>query len=216
MLVKDYMSTEVITISPETPVFQAMDLMKQKNIHRLPVVKDNQLVGLVTEGTIQEAMPSKATSLSVYEVNYLLNKMTVADVMIKDVHTIKADEFIEEAIKIMREYNIGVLPVVGVNRTIQGIITSTDAFDAFLAITGYGENGTRVAISIKDDHPGVLADLTKVLAQDKFNIVQIVVYRQEKNVIVVIQVVEKNATKLEKSLIDNRYDVIMCLETERS
>lgn len=216
MLVKDYMSTEVITISPETPVFQAMDLMKQKNLHRLPVVKDDQLVGLVTEGTIQEAMPSKATSLSVYEVNYLLNKMTVADVMIKDVHTIKADEFIEEAIKIMREYNIGVLPVVDVNRTIQGIITSTDAFGAFLAITGYGENGTRVAISIKDDHPGVLADLTKVLAQDKFNIVQIIVYRQTKNVIIVIQVVEKNATKLEKSLIDNQYDVIMCLETERS
>ncbi|RGI31748.1 CBS and ACT domain-containing protein [Melissococcus sp. OM08-11BH] len=216
MLVKDYMSTEVITTSPETPVFQAMDLMKQKNIHRLPVVKDDQLVGLVTEGTIQEAMPSKATSLSVYEVNYLLNKMTVADVMIKDVHTIKADEFIEEAIKIMREYNIGVLPVVNVNRTIQGIITSTDAFGAFLAITGYGENGTRVAISIKDDHPGVLADLTKVLAQDKFNIVQIIVYRQTKNVIIVIQVVEKNATKLEKSLIDNQYDVIMCLETERS
>lgn len=171
---------------------------------------------MVTEGTIQEAMPSKATSLSVYEVNYLLNKMTVADVMIKDVHTIKADEFIEEAIKIMREYNIGVLPVVDVNRTIQGIITSTDAFGAFLAITGYGENGTRVAISIKDDHPGVLADLTKVLAQDKFNIVQIIVYRQTKNVIIVIQVVEKNATKLEKSLIDNQYDVIMCLETERS
>lgn len=216
MLVKDYMSKEVITIAPNTPIFEAMDLMKQQGIHRLPVVENNKLVGLLTEGTIQEAMPSKATSLSVYEVNYLLNKMTVADVMIKDVHTIKADEFIEEAIKIMREYNIGVLPVVDVNRTIQGIITSTDAFDAFLAITGYGENGTRVAISIKDDHPGVLADLTKVLAQDKFNIVQIVVYRQEKNVIVVIQVVEKNATKLEKSLIDNQYDVIMCLETERS
>lgn len=216
MLVKDYMSTDVITISPETPVFEAMDLMKQKSIHRLPVIKNNQLVGLVTEGTIQEAMPSKATSLSVYEVNYLLNKMTVSDVMIKEVHTITADQFIEEAIKIMREYNIGVLPVVDDKKEIKGIITSTDAFDAFLAITGYGENGTRVAISIKDDHPGVLADLTKVLAQNLFNIVQIVVYRQEKNVIIVIQVVEKDATKLEKVLTDNKYDVIMCLETERS
>ncbi|MGX6970751.1 CBS domain-containing protein [Vagococcus bubulae] len=216
MLVKDYMSTDVITISPETPVFEAMDLMKQKSIHRLPVIKNNQLVGLVTEGTIQEAMPSKATSLSVYEVNYLLNKMTVSDVMIKEVYTITADQFIEEAIKIMREYNIGVLPVVDDKKEIKGIITSTDAFDAFLAITGYGENGTRVAISIKDDHPGVLADLTKVLAQNLFNIVQIVVYRQEKNVIIVIQVVEKDATKLEKVLTDNKYDVIMCLETERS
>ncbi|MGY3703834.1 hypothetical protein BW731_01170 [Vagococcus martis] len=216
MLVKDYMSTEVITISPETPVFQAMDLMKQKNIHRLPVVKDNQLIGLVTEGTIQEAMPSKATSLSVYEVNYLLNKMTVADVMIKDVHTIKADEFIEEAIKIMREHNIGVLPVIDDKNIIKGIITSTDAFDAFLAITGYGEDGTRVAISIKDDHPGVLADLTKVLAENQFNIVQIVVYRQQSDVIIVIQIVEKDAEKLKNTLESNDYDCLMCLETKRS
>lgn len=215
MLVKDYMSTEVITISPETPVFEAMDLMKQKKIHRLPVVKDNKLVGLVTEGTIQEAMPSKATSLSVYEVNYLLNKMTVSDVMIKDVHTIKADEFIEEAIKIMREFNIGVLPVVDDQKEIKGIITSTDAFDAFLAITGYGEDGTRVAISIKDDHPGVLADLTSVLAKEQFNIVQIVVYRQPKEVIIVIQIVEKNALKLKDTLETNHYTVISCLETKR-
>lgn len=215
MLVKDYMSTEVITISPETPVFEAMDLMKQKKIHRLPVVKDNKLVGLVTEGTIQEAMPSKATSLSVYEVNYLLNKMTVSDVMIKDVHTIKADEFIEEAIKIMREFNIGVLPVVDDQKEIKGIITSTDAFDAFLAITGYGEDGTRVAISIKDDHPGVLADLTSVLAKEQFNIVQIVVYRQPKEVIIVIQIVEKIALKLKDTLETNHYTVISCLETKR-
>ncbi|APB31489.1 CBS domain-containing protein [Vagococcus teuberi] len=216
MLVKDYMSTKVITISPETPVFQAMDLMKQKNIHRLPVVKDDQLVGLVTEGTIQEAMPSKATSLSVYEVNYLLNKMTVADVMIKDVHTIKADEFIEEAIKIMREHNIGVLPVIDDKNIIKGIITSTDAFDAFLAITGYGEDGTRVAVSIKDDHPGVLADLTKVLAENQFNIVQIVVYRKQSDVIIVIQIVEKGSEKLKNTLESNNYDWLLCLETKRS
>ncbi|MGX4686360.1 CBS and ACT domain-containing protein [Vagococcus sp. JNUCC 83] len=215
MLVKDYMSTDVITIAPDTRVFEAMDLMRQKEIHRLPVVKDNKLVGLVTEGTIQEAMPSKATSLSVYEVNYLLNKMTVSDVMIKDVHTIKADEFIEEAIKIMREFNIGVLPVVDDQKEIKGIITSTDAFDAFLAITGYGEDGTRVAISIKDDHPGVLADLTSVLAKGQFNIVQIVVYRQSKEVIIVIQIVEKNALKLKDTLEKNHYTVVSCLETKR-
>lgn len=216
MLVKDYMSKEVITIAPNLPIFEAMDLMKQKDIHRLPVVENNKLVGLLTEGTIQEAMPSKATSLSVYEVNYLLNKMTVSDVMIKDVHTIKADEFIEEAIKLMREYNVGVLPVVDDNHVVKGIITSTDAFDAFLSITGYGENGTRVAISIKDDHPGVLAELTKVLAEKAFNIVQIVVYRQHGHVIIIIQVVEKNEIDLKNTLESNNYDVIMCQETKRS
>lgn len=216
MLVKDYMSKEVITIAPNTPIFEAMDLMKQQGIHRLPVVENNKLVGLLTEGTIQEAMPSKATSLSVYEVNYLLNKMTVSDVMIKDVHTIKADEFIEEAIKIMREFNIGVLPVVDDNKEIQGIITSTDAFDAFLSITGYGEDGTRVAISIKEDHPGVLAELTKILAEKAFNIVQIVVYRQHGQVIIIIQVVEQNEIELKNTLESNNYDVIMCQETKRS
>ena len=216
MLVKDYMSKEVITIAPNLPIFEAMDLMKQKDIHRLPVVENNKLVGLLTEGTIQEAMPSKATSLSVYEVNYLLNKMTVSDVMIKDVHTIKADEFIEEAIKLMREYNVGVLPVVDDNHVVKGIITSTDAFDAFLSITGYGENGTRVVISIKDDHLGVLAELTKVLAEKAFNIVQIVVYRQHGHVIIIIQVVEKNEIDLKNTLESNNYDVIMCQETKRS
>ena len=216
MLVKDYMSKKVITIAPNTPIFEAMDLMKQQGIHRLPVVENNKLVGLLTEGTIQEAMPSKATSLSVYEVNYLLNKMTVSDVMIKDVHTIKADEFIEEAIKIMREFNIGVLPVVDDNKEIQGIITSTDAFDAFLSITGYGEDGTRVAISIKEDHPGVLAEITKILAEKAFNIVQIVVYRQHGQVIIIIQVVEQNEIELKNTLESNNYDVIMCQETKRS
>lgn len=119
MLVKDYMSKDVVSITPDTPIFEAVDLMKQKHIHRLPVIKQGKLVGLLTEGTIQEAMPSKATSLSVYEVNYLLNKMTVSDVMIKDVHTIKSDEFIEEAIKMMREYNIGVLPVLDEHESVK-------------------------------------------------------------------------------------------------
>jgi len=216
MLVKDYMSKDVVSITPDTPIFEAVDLMKQKHIHRLPVIKQGKLVGLLTEGTIQEAMPSKATSLSVYEVNYLLNKMTVSDVMIKDVHTIKSDEFIEEAIKMMREYNIGVLPVLDEHESVQGIITSTDAFDAFLAITGYGEDGTRVAVSIKEDYPGVLAELTTILAEQSFNIVQIVVYRQTEKVIIIIQVVEKNASGLKQVLTENNYDVMMCQETKRS
>ncbi len=83
MSVADYMTAKIITISPETKVNMAINLMKDHQIHRLPVIDGDKLVGIVTEGIIRAASPSKATSLSIYEVNYLLNKMTVADIMEK-------------------------------------------------------------------------------------------------------------------------------------
>ena len=89
MSVRDFMTKNVITVHSAMPIFDAIDLMKKHDIHRLPVVDQQRLVGLITEGTIAEAMPSKATSLSVYEMNYLLNKTTVADIMLKKVTTIK-------------------------------------------------------------------------------------------------------------------------------
>ena len=83
MSVRDFMSKDLITVNADTPIFDAIDLMKKNKIHRLPVVEGRKLIGLITEGVIQEALPSKATSLSVYEVNYLLNKTNVKDIMIK-------------------------------------------------------------------------------------------------------------------------------------
>ena len=82
MSVKDFMTKELVVVDPQTKIFDAVDLMKKYEIHRLPVVENNSLIGLITEGTIQAAMPSQATSLSVFEINYLLNKTTVNDVMI--------------------------------------------------------------------------------------------------------------------------------------
>ena len=112
MSVKDFMSTNLITVSPTTPIFDAVDLMKQHKIHRLPVVEGTTLIGLITEGVIQEALPSKATSLSVYEVNYLLNKTSVKEIMIKKVETIGPDALLEDGIAQMRQNNVGVLPVI--------------------------------------------------------------------------------------------------------
>ena len=86
MSVRDFMTKNVITVHSAMPIFDAIDLMKKHDIHRLPVVDQQRLVGLITEGTIAEAMPSKATSLSVYEMNYLLNKTTEADIMLKSDH----------------------------------------------------------------------------------------------------------------------------------
>jgi len=111
MSVADYMTKKLIVASPTTTVSAAIELMKQANIHRLPVMDGNTLVGLVTQGIIARNLPSQATSLSVYETNYLLTKTTVASIMAKTVQTIAATAQLEDAIYQMRRHKIGVLPV---------------------------------------------------------------------------------------------------------
>lgn len=130
MSVKDYMTKEVISISPEESVAHAADLMRDKGLRRLPVIEKGQLVGLVTEGTMADASPSKATSLSIYEMNYLLNKTKIRDIMIRQVVTVEPDASLEDAIYEMMTYKVGVLPVVQNNQVV-GIITDRDVFKAF-------------------------------------------------------------------------------------
>lgn len=204
MSVRDFMAKNVVVAQPETPIFDAIDLMKQHDIHRLPVVKNDRLVGLITEGIIAEAMPSKATSLSVYEANYLLNKTTVGDVMEQKVLTISPDALLEDAIYTMRKNNVGVLPVIEADKVV-GIITNNDIFDAFLKITGYNDGGTRVTLQIKDDHPGVLADLAKLLADHEFSILTIVVNRMELTTIVELQVESRNVEQVKQVLEQGGY-----------
>ena len=112
MSVKDFMTRKVVYISPDTTIAHAADLMREQDLHRLPVIENDKLVGLVTEGTIAEASPSKATSLSIYEMNYLLNKTKVKDVMIKDVITVSAYASLEDATYLMYKNKVGILPVV--------------------------------------------------------------------------------------------------------
>lgn len=215
MLVKEYMSTDLKIITPETKINDAIDMMKTFDIHRLPVVANNKLVGLVTEGTIHEALPSKATSLSVYEVNYLLNKTKVADIMIKNVSTISDTAILEEAIHVMRQDKIGVLPVLDNKGELQGIITNNDIFDAFLDITGYQQAGTRVAIRIDKDEKGVLSELTHLFTEHDMNIVQIVVYRYDEHPMIVTQLTTTNVGKLEKILSEKPYNIISMTPTEK-
>ncbi|KRL16656.1 acetoin utilization protein, CBS domain protein [Lentilactobacillus rapi DSM 19907 = JCM 15042] len=164
-----------------------MNIMKENNIHRLPVIDDGELVGLVTQGTIQAASPSKATSLSIYEYNYLLNKMTVKDVMEPTVHTINADDFLEDAIYEMRKYQIGVLPVMSAGAVV-GIITNNDILDAFLDVTDYNEDGTVVQVFVEKDRPGVIFDIGKIMAENQLNIQTLMVTHQGTTKVVEIHV----------------------------
>ena len=108
MEVKDYMSTNLITVEPNTTVMKALDLMKEHDVHRLPVVEGDKLVGLLTAELVAQNSPSMATSLSVHELNYLLNKTTAKDIMLKQVITVKPTAVLEEAASIMRQQGIGV------------------------------------------------------------------------------------------------------------
>lgn len=173
MSVKDYMTKEVISISPEESVAHAADLMRDKGLRRLPVIEKGQLVGLVTERTMADASPSKATSLSIYEMNYLLNKTKIRDIMIRQVVTVEPDASLEDAIYEMMTYKVGVLPVVQNNQVV-GIITDRDVFKAFLEVSGYGVEGIRVVL-LADNAVGVLAKIADCLSQENLNIRRTVV-----------------------------------------
>ncbi|CAD5897793.1 CBS and ACT domain-containing protein [Carnobacterium maltaromaticum] len=210
MYVKNYMTAEVITISEETKILEALDLMKDHQIHRLPVTKDGQIKGLVTEGIIQENSPSTATSLSIHEMNYLLTKTAVGDIMLKNVISIAPDALLEEAADTMRKNQVSVLPVIGTDHKLVGIITEKDIFAAFLDLLGYYNQGTRVVVDIKDDHTGILEKLTHLFTEEQMNIDQIAVYRQAGLTQVVIQVASVEVAKIKQKLMDNGYTVSSC------
>ena len=187
MAVKDFMTRKVVYISPDTTVSHAADLMREQGLHRLPVIENDQLVGLVTEGTIAQASPSKATSLSIYEMNYLLNKTKVKDVMIRDVVTVSGYASLEDATYLMLKNKIGILPVVD-NHQVYGVITDRDVFQAFLEISGYGEEGIRVRF-VTEDEVGVLGKIVSLIVEENLNISHTVnIPRKDGKVIIEVQI----------------------------
>ncbi|RIK40572.1 MAG: hypothetical protein DCC55_14715 [Chloroflexi bacterium] len=133
MLVQDRMSKPAITVTPETPFQEALKLMQTRTIRRLPVVDmAGHLVGIVSERDLLHASPSPATSLSVWELNYLLWRLTVGDIMTEKVVTVNPLTPIVEAAQLMVEKKIGGLPVVDEAGHVVGVITETDIFKAFV------------------------------------------------------------------------------------
>lgn len=169
MLVGDRMSRPVITVPPEMPIIEALNLMRREKIRRTPVFKDGKIVGIVSDKDLLNASPSQVSSLSVWELNYLLSKITVKEVMTKTVLTVTEDTAIEEAARIMADNKIGGLPVVR-GDAIVGIITETDLFKIFLEMMGAREMGVRVTALIHEER-GQLARLTQALASQGGNFV---------------------------------------------
>lgn len=162
MLVGERMKFPVISVSPDMPIVEALNLMKHEHIRRMPVVKDGKLVGIVSNEDLLNASPSPVTSLSVWEMNYLLSKIKVKDVMTKKVLTVTEDTPIEEAARIMADNKIGGLPVMREDLVV-GIITETDLFKIFLELLGAREMGVRVTVLLHNQ-PGQLARFTQAIA----------------------------------------------------
>lgn len=169
MLVGERMTHPVVTVSPDTPITDALKLMRQEKIRRMPVVQNGKLVGIVSDKDLLNASPSSATSLSIWEMNYLLSKITVDDVMTRDVLTVTPDTPIEQAARIMADNKIGGLPVTD-NGSVLGIITETDIFKLFLELMGARDPGVRIT-AIVPEQRGELARLTRAISEIGGNIV---------------------------------------------
>lgn len=162
MLVSEWMSDNPKTVNSKTPVMEAMQLLKSGGFRRLPVVDGDKLIGIVTDKDLKDATPSKATTLSIYELNYLLTKLTVRDVMTSDVVTVGPEDAVERAALLMEERKISGLPVVDNGRLV-GIITISDLLEAFVTVLGLREGGVRVTVNLPDE-PGVLSRVANVAA----------------------------------------------------
>jgi CBS domain-containing protein len=126
--VKDWMSGPVETVSPATPISQAHQMMKEKKIRRLPVLENDRLVGIITIGDVREASPSDATTLSIWELNYLWAQLTVEKIMTRKVLTITPDDSVIAAAQTMLDHKVSGLPVVDTAGKLVGIITESDIF----------------------------------------------------------------------------------------
>jgi len=170
MLVGERMSHPVISVSPKMPMQEAHKLMRDEKIRRLPVVNERgKMIGIITESDLLHASPSDATSLSVWEMNYMLSKVTVEKIMTREVITTQKDTPLEEAARKMVDNRIGGLPVV-LDGEVIGIITETDLFKVFLEMLGARESGVRISVLISNI-PGTLTKLTKSIFDSGGNLV---------------------------------------------
>ena len=159
MLVKDFMTPNVLTISEDKSMLEARELMKSSAFRRIPVVDDiKRVMGIITDGDVGRTSPSDASTLSRYEANYLLSRLKVRDVMTRDVITVRDNSAIEDVAYILYKHKINALPVVNEDNRLCGIITDSDIFRAFVTIMGIAKSCTRITIDVTDK-VGVIADI---------------------------------------------------------
>jgi acetoin utilization protein AcuB len=162
MLVKNWMSKEVITVDADDTMQNAIYILQEQNIKMLPVMDDANLVGIITDRDLKKASPSDATTLDMHELLFLISKIKVRDLMKEPVFTAKPDDTVEEAAALLLEKKISGLPVIDENDRLVGIITRSDIFRVLLSLSGLGKKGIQFAIRIKD-MPGIIKEVRELI-----------------------------------------------------
>ena len=178
MLVGERMSRPALTIAPHVPVPEAHQIMRDNNIRRLPVVNDQgRLIGIISNEDVINASPSPATSLSIWEINYLINKLQVREIMTEEVITVKVTDTIEKAARLMADHKIGGLPVLDQEQVV-GVITETDLFKLFMELTGSRDPGLRLTVLIPNEI-GEIARPTRAISEAGGDIIALGIYEAE-------------------------------------
>jgi acetoin utilization protein AcuB len=208
MRIRDFMKSDVVTVDVDTPLLEAQEIMRQRKIKRLPVMKKGKLVGLVTKHMLLEASPSPATTLSVYELNYLLSKMTVREVMAKDPITVSPDLPVEEAIWLGTEKGIGGFPVLEDGKLV-GIVTESDMTAVLSEVLGVRGEGQRITVGGLGDRLGELRDIIAVLDEHKTPLLSIITVpkKDKKDWLVVIRIKSTDTKKITGALIEKGFQV---------
>ena len=168
MYVSDWMSKKVFTVEPDSYLSEALSVMKERSIKHVPVVKNGKLKGILSDRDIKEYSPSKATSLDIYELHYLLAKTRIKELMKTKVLTTASDAPVEEAAMVLLDSNIGCLPVVD-NGELVGIISDRDIYRALVDITGVRHGGNRLCVTI-EDRPGSIKEVADVVRKFGFRL----------------------------------------------
>lgn len=209
MYVRNQMTTDVVTIFKDASIDLAFQLMVEKGCKQIPVVEDGRLVGCVTEQLLSEVTPSKATTLSMYELNYLLSKTKVKDIMINDMPVGNPGMLIEEAAQLMKSSGVDSLPITEGDKLV-GIITRTDILQSFLELTGVSDVGSRISVRAKDEM-GILANITRIIKDFNINIVHVANYNHigsDDTTEIVIRLASTDIEDLITALKEAGYDIL--------
>jgi acetoin utilization protein AcuB len=162
MPVQDWMSKDLVTIDEDTSIMKASKVMKQNDIQHLPVLSKGRLVGIVSDRDLKEATPSKATTLDIHEMYYLLDKIQVKSLMAKTLFTIAPGDTVEKAAAVMLKRHVSALPVVDAHGGLAGILTKGDVFKAFVSISGVYQGPLAMGLEL-EEQPGTIRNVTDVI-----------------------------------------------------
>ena len=202
------MTKDPITVDPEVSIYDAQEIMSKKNIRRLPVVEKGKMVGIVTQRLLLEASPSQATSLSIWELNYLLTKMKVKDIMVKHPFALSPDMPFEEALFLGQQKKIGAFPVVE-NGKLVGITTESDIVRVLIKVLGLYEEGVRITIEGLGIKLGALGEIIATIERHKTIILSVLTLprTEQGDWLLVVRVKTDNAEPIVTDLKQAGYDV---------